>query len=90
MSTNTTTNLSLAKRLTMIDERASAAVAFGVTGLFFFNIVFGPLAVTLGVLAARRHRTGPTHRAALAGVLLGVADLVVLAVTVTQYGISGI
>jgi hypothetical protein len=70
----------IAKRATGLDDRAAASLIFGVTGLFFFNVVFGPIAVILGAVAARRHRGGPDHVAALAGVALGVADLAVLAV----------
>jgi choline-glycine betaine transporter len=70
--------MNIAKRVTSLDDRATASLMFGVTGLFFFNIVFGPIAVVLGAVAARRHRSGPSHVAALAGVALGVADLVVL------------
>jgi hypothetical protein len=70
----------IAKRSARLDDRATAALMLGATGLFFFNIVFGPFAIALGAIAARRHRSGPDHVAALIGVALGVADLVVLAV----------
>ena len=64
-----------------LEDRVAASLVFGVTGLFFFNIVFGPFAIALGAVAARRHRPrGRNHVAALAGVALGVADLAVLAV----------
>ena len=70
-------------RATRFDDRAVASLVLGTTGLFFFNILFGPLAIALGVLAARRHRTGGRdHTAALVGVALGVADLLVLAVLI--------
>ena len=38
---------------TRLDERITAALALGLAGLFFFNVVFGPLAI--GQLA---HATG--------------------------------
>ena len=60
---------------------ASVAVLFGLVGLFVFNVVFGPLAIGVGVAAYRRRSaTGRTRTIALAGVTLGVLDLVVLAV----------
>jgi Na+-driven multidrug efflux pump len=63
------------------DDRTVAALAFGVAGLFMFNLICGPLAVALGIGAARR--TGADRRqriAARAAVLLGVADVVVFGV----------
>lgn len=60
---------------------ASVAVLFGLAGLFVFNVIFGPLAIGVGVAAYRRRSaTGRVRTAALAAVTLGVADLVVLAV----------
>jgi hypothetical protein len=57
------------------------AVLFGLAGLFVFNVVFGPLAIGVGVAAYRRRSaTGRTRGIALAGVTLGVLDLIVLAV----------
>lgn len=60
---------------------AGVAVLFGVAGLFVFNVIFGPLAIGVGVAAYRRRTASPrTRTAALAGAALGVLDLVVLAV----------
>jgi hypothetical protein len=60
---------------------ASAAVLLGVAGLFVFNVVFGPLAIGVGVAACRRRTATAGARAlALAGAVLGAADLIVLAV----------
>jgi hypothetical protein len=60
--------------------RAVAALTFGAVGLFLFNIVFGPLAIALGTVAVRRNESGRLGRiAAVAGIVLGVADLLVLA-----------
>jgi hypothetical protein len=60
---------------------AGVAVLFGVAGLFVFNVIFGPLAIGVGVAAYRRRTASSrTRTAALAGVTLGVLDLVVLAV----------
>jgi hypothetical protein len=60
---------------------AGVAVLFGVAGLFVFNVIFGPLAIGIGVAAYRRRTASArTRTAALAGVTLGVLDLIVLAV----------
>jgi hypothetical protein len=72
-------------RAARLDDRAVASLALGVAGLFMFNIVFGPFAIVLGAMSARRHRSAGRDRiAALLGVALGVADLVVLAVLVAS------
>lgn len=68
--------------LARIDGRAVAALACGVAGLFMFNIVFGPLAIGLGTSAARRARGHADRVIGLVGLLLGVADLVLLVVLV--------
>jgi hypothetical protein len=66
-----------------LDDRAAAALLCGAVGLFVFNVVLGPIAIGLGVVAARRGPTGRLDRgAALLGIGLGVADLVVFAVLV--------
>jgi hypothetical protein len=72
-------------RAARLDDRAVAALAFGAAGLFMFNIVFGPFAIVLGAASARRHRSAGRQRtAAVIGVVLGVADLLVLAVLVAS------
>jgi hypothetical protein len=66
------------------DDRIVGSLVLGVAGLFLFNVVFGPLAVVLGLWALRRPANGRRgRRFAALGVLLGLADLVVLAVLVT-------
>jgi hypothetical protein len=71
---------------TRLDGRAVASLTIGAVGLFLFNIVFGPIAIGLGIvatLAARGTESGRRNRAAGAiGIVLGVADLVVLALLV--------
>jgi hypothetical protein len=61
-------------------SRAGAAVVLGAVGLFFLNIVLGPLAVVLGVTALRR---GAPRAWALTGIALGIADLIVITVLST-------
>lgn len=66
-----------------VRSMAGVAVLFGAAGLFVFNVIFGPLAIGLGVAALRRHHASERTRAlALIGAVLGVADLIVLAVLV--------
>ncbi|MGA5816265.1 DUF4190 domain-containing protein [Kitasatospora sp. NPDC094028] len=68
------------------DGLAVASFLLGLPGLLLFNIVLGPLAITLGTLALVRG-TRRRGRAAL-GLALGVASLVILAVTaVTSHGV---
>ena len=63
-----------------------AAVSFvtGLIGLLVANLVLGPLAVGLGVIALRRD-PGRRGRAAL-GVLLGVADVAVFLLLAAHAG----
>jgi hypothetical protein len=71
--------MDVAKRA-RLDDRVTASLILGATGLFFFNIVLGPTAIALGAITARRHGSGtPSRNAGLIGVALGVADLIVLA-----------
>ncbi|MDH6574915.1 DUF4190 domain-containing protein [Kitasatospora sp. MAP5-34] len=62
------------------DQMAIASFVLGLLGLLIFNIVLGPVALTLGTLALTR-RTQRRGRALL-GLALGTADLAVLALTV--------
>jgi hypothetical protein len=68
-----------------LDDRAAAALLCGAVGLFLFNVVFGPIAIVLGAIAARGSEPGRLGRAAaLLGIVLGVADLVVLVALVAS------
>jgi len=72
--------MNFVKRVGSLDDRAVGSLALGVAGLFFFNVVLGPIAIVLGAVTAHRHRAGtPSRNAGLIGVALGVADLIVLA-----------
>jgi hypothetical protein len=68
--------------VTRLDERSAAGIALGAAGLFMFNIVCGPFAVGLGFSAYRRAGRRGQRAAALLSIVLGLADLVVLAVLV--------
>ncbi|MEU2071820.1 hypothetical protein [Streptomyces anulatus] len=66
------------------DGLAVASFVLGLVGLLVFNILLGPTAIVMALLALAR-RTRRRGRALL-GLALGVADLVVLAVLVTGSG----
>jgi hypothetical protein len=62
-----------------MDGRTATSVILGAMGLFVFNAVFGAFALGLGLATLRRGAPGRWARpGAIAGVLLGVADYVVL------------
>ncbi|MEZ0065031.1 threonine/homoserine/homoserine lactone efflux protein [Streptacidiphilus sp. MAP12-20] len=62
------------------DQMAVASFILALPGLLLFNLVLGPCAIMLAVLALVRGTRRP-FRAGL-GLTLGIADLAVLAVTV--------
>lgn len=66
------------------DGLAVASFVLGLLGLLVMNILLGPVAIVMAVIALARS-TARRGRA-LMGLALGVADLVVLAVLVTQNG----
>ncbi|MFD0408499.1 DUF4190 domain-containing protein [Kitasatospora sp. NPDC127116] len=68
------------------DGLAIASFLLGLPGLLLFNIVLGPIAITLATLALVR---GTSRRGrALLGLTLGIASLAILAVTlVTSHGV---
>ncbi|MGW1292042.1 hypothetical protein [Streptomyces sp. NPDC002533] len=66
------------------DGLAVASFVLGLVGLLVFNIVLGPMAIVMALLALAR-RTRRRGRAFL-GLALGVADLAVLAALVTANG----
>lgn len=78
------------QRAGALDDRAVASLTLGVAGLFFFNLLFGPAAIVLGAFAVHRRREhAPSRAAGLAGIALGVADLVVLAVLIAAQILHG-
>ncbi|WP_406138428.1 hypothetical protein OH828_10790 [Streptomyces anulatus] len=66
------------------DGLAVASFVLGLVGLLVLNVLLGPTAIVMALLALAR-RTRRRGRALL-GLALGVADLVVLAVLVTGNG----
>ncbi|MFJ9568186.1 hypothetical protein [Streptomyces bacillaris] len=66
------------------DGLAVASFVLGLIGLLVFNLLLGPTAIVMALLALAR-RTRRPGRAYL-GLALGVVDLVVLAVLVTVNG----
>lgn len=67
------------------DSLAVASFVLGLLGLLAFNLVLGPTAVVMALIALARS-TERRGRAFL-GLALGVADLVVLALVVTAHGV---
>jgi Domain of unknown function (DUF4190) len=58
---------------------AIASLVCGIIGLFIFEIVLGPLAIVFGGLGLRAARRGAGRRGfALAGLIFGVIDVLVL------------
>jgi threonine/homoserine/homoserine lactone efflux protein len=63
---------------------AVASFVLGLVGLVVLNVVLGPVAIVLAVLALRRDT--PRRFRAQLGLALGIADLVLLAILVTVNG----
>ncbi|MFF4399486.1 DUF4190 domain-containing protein [Streptomyces sp. NPDC001480] len=63
---------------------AVASFVLGLVGLLVLNLVLGPIAIVLAVIALRRDT--PRRFRALLGLGLGIADLVVLAVLTAVHG----
>jgi len=60
---------------------AIAGLVCGLVGLLFFPIVLGPLALIFGFIALSHAKRGAAHRGmALAAVILGAADLVLMVI----------
>ncbi|QKV90659.1 DUF4190 domain-containing protein [Streptomyces sp. NA02950] len=63
---------------------AVASFVLGLIGLLVLNLVLGPVAITLAVIALRRDT--PRRFRALLGLGLGIADLAVLAALMAAHG----
>ncbi|MFR0355062.1 DUF4190 domain-containing protein [Streptomyces sediminimaris] len=70
---------------------AIASLCCGIVGLFFLNIILGPLAIVFGAVARRRTAAGNGTGMATAGIILGVVDVVlwVVLLAVAANGGSG-
>ncbi|MEU0144921.1 DUF4190 domain-containing protein [Streptomyces sp. NPDC006288] len=66
------------------DGLAVASFVLGLLGLLVMNILLGPVAIVMALIALARSTT--RRGRALLGLGLGIADLVVLAVVVTANG----
>ncbi|MFI8458750.1 DUF4190 domain-containing protein [Kitasatospora sp. NPDC085464] len=86
MSTVTTSQNTGRRETAEADNLAVASFLLGLPGLLLFNIVLGPIAITLATLALIR---GTSRRGrAVLGLVLGTASLVILAVTTaTSHGV---
>ncbi|MCK8433583.1 DUF4190 domain-containing protein [Streptomyces sp. D2-8] len=71
---------------------AIASLCCGIIGLFFLNIVLGPLAIVFGAVARRQASVRNGAGMAKAGIILGIVDvvlwLVLLAVATSNGGFS--
>jgi hypothetical protein len=69
---------------------AVAGFVCAVIGIFLFNIILGPLGIIFGGVGLSRARDGAPNRGmAIAGVIIGILDVVlflVLVVAVTHHG----
>ncbi|RZU45548.1 uncharacterized protein DUF4190 [Streptomyces sp. BK022] len=59
---------------------AIAGLVCGIVGFFFLNVVLGPLAIILGMVATRQPGARGGRGMAKAAVVLGIVDLVVFAI----------
>ncbi|MFF4246635.1 DUF4190 domain-containing protein [Streptomyces sp. NPDC001822] len=66
------------------DGLAVASFVLGLLGLLVMNILLGPVAIVMALIALARSTT--RRGRALLGLGLGIADLIVLAVLVTANG----
>jgi hypothetical protein len=71
---------------------AIASLVCGILGLFFMNIILGPVAIVLGFVARRQAGAKNGAGMAKAGIVLGIVDvvlwLVLLAVAANSGGFS--
>ncbi|WP_432057621.1 DUF4190 domain-containing protein [Streptomyces sp. bgisy022] len=71
---------------------AIASLCCGIVGLFFLNVVLGPLAIILGAVAHRQAGAKGGAGMAKAGIILGIVSvvlwLVLLAVAASSGGFS--
>ncbi|MFC8371588.1 MULTISPECIES: DUF4190 domain-containing protein [unclassified Streptomyces] len=68
---------------------AVASLCCGIIGLFFLNIVLGPLAIVFGAVARRQAAVKNGAGMAKAGIVLGVVDIVLWLVLLAFAASSG-
>ncbi|EFF89065.1 MULTISPECIES: DUF4190 domain-containing protein [unclassified Streptomyces] len=69
---------------------AIAGLVCGIIGVFFLNVVLGPLAIIFGAVALRQTADGGGGRGmAKAGVVLGIIDLVIFFVLLAVAASNG-
>ena len=69
---------------------AIAGLVCGIVGLFFANVILGPLAIIFGGVGWARANRGAKHRGmAIAAVILGVIDLIIFGVVVAVAAKNG-
>ncbi|MEU3557285.1 DUF4190 domain-containing protein [Streptomyces fragilis] len=68
---------------------AIASLCCGIVGLFIMNIILGPLAIVLGVVARRQAGVKNGGGLAKAGIVLGVVDVVLWLVLMLVAANSG-
>ena len=70
---------------------AIAALVCGLVGLFLFGVVLGVLALIFGIIGLRRANAGASGRGmAIAGIVLGVIDIIVYIVLVAYVVKNGV
>ncbi|MEU1128225.1 DUF4190 domain-containing protein [Streptomyces sp. NPDC005899] len=68
---------------------AVASLVCGIVGLFFFNVVLGPVAIVLGAVALRQVAAKGGAGLAKAGLILGIVDVVLFIVLMLVAASSG-
>ncbi|GGX88989.1 DUF4190 domain-containing protein [Streptomyces minutiscleroticus] len=68
---------------------AIASLVCGIVGLFFLNIVLGPLAIIFGAVAVRQAGAKGGGGMAKAGLVLGVVDVILFIVLMAFAASSG-
>ncbi|WP_327350533.1 DUF4190 domain-containing protein [Streptomyces sp. NBC_01304] len=68
---------------------AVAGLVCGIVGLFFLNVILGPLAIVFGAVARRQAAARNGSGMAKAAIILGIADLVVFGILLAVAASSG-
>lgn len=69
---------------------AIAALVCGIVGLLIANIILGPLAIIFGAIGLSRANKGaPRKNMALAGLILGIIDIVIIVIIIAVASSNG-